>query len=133
MADSIELPDGRMICSAHKLTVCHKCCVDYSFMEEILGEDDDDDDDKEESDGAEQLPDGRMICSAHKLTVCYKCCVDYSFMDEILDDEDDEDKEESDGDELLTEEEMKAFRERMIAKKGEGILASPNLGIYRTD
>ncbi|KIX94677.1 uncharacterized protein Z520_09723 [Fonsecaea multimorphosa CBS 102226] len=62
-----------------------------------------------------ELPDGRLVCSAHKLTVCGKCCVDYSFMDEILEDDD---KEESDGDVMLTEEEMKAFRERLIAKKG---------------
>jgi len=39
-------------------------------------------------------------------------------MDEVLDDG----KEESDGDELLTEEEMKAFRERLVAKKGAIIL-----------
>ena len=65
-----------------------------------------------------ELPDGRLVCSAHKLTVCGKCCVDYSFMDEVLDDG----KEESDGDELLTEEEMKAFRERLVAKKGAIIL-----------
>lgn len=64
----------------------------------------------------EELSDGRLVCSAHKLTICGKCCVDYSFMDDILD----EDKEgESDGDELLTEEEMAAFRARMIAKKGK--------------
>jgi hypothetical protein len=66
-----------------------------------------------------ELTDGRLVCSAHRLTVCGKCCVDYSFMDEVLDDG----KEESDGDELLTEEEMKAFRERMIAKKGATILS----------
>ena len=38
-----ELPDGRLVCSDHKLTVCGKCCVDFSFMEEVLDEDNDDD------------------------------------------------------------------------------------------
>jgi hypothetical protein len=64
-----------------------------------------------------ELSGGQLVCAAHYLTVCGKCCVDYSFMDEDLagDDEDDED---SDGDVLLTEEEMEAFRKRLIAKKG---------------
>jgi hypothetical protein len=66
-----------------------------------------------------ELTDGRLVCSTHRLTVCGKCCVDYSFMFEVSDDG----EEESDGDELLTEEEMKAFRERMIAKKGATILS----------
>lgn len=61
-----------------------------------------------------ELPDGRLVCSAHRLVVCGKCCVDYSFMDEVLDDG----KGESDGDEILTEEEMKAFKERLVARKG---------------
>jgi len=62
----------------------------------------------------ETLPDGHLVCSAHKLTVCGKCCVDYSFMDDILGD----DSGQSDGDEVMTEEEMAAYRARMIAKKG---------------
>lgn len=62
-----------------------------------------------------ELTDGRLVCRAHRQVVCAKCTVDYSFMDDISDEEN---KEESDGDELLTEEEMKAFRQRMIAKKG---------------
>lgn len=68
-----------------------------------------------------ELSDGRLICSPHRLTICGKCCVDYSFMDEILTD-DDEEEEESDGDVPLTEEEMKAFRKRMIAKKGAAVI-----------
>ena len=35
-----------------------------------------------------------------------------------------EKEEESDGDELLTDEEMAAFRARMIAKKGKNVLSN---------
>ncbi|KAI1439017.1 putative ribonuclease H1 [Xylaria sp. CBS 124048] len=34
-----ELPDGRLVCGSHGLVICGKCCVDYSFMDEINGED----------------------------------------------------------------------------------------------
>ena len=67
-----------------------------------------------------ELPDGRLLCAAHQLTICGKCCVDYSFMAEVLDDEEGK-KEESDGDELLTEEEMK----RLVAAKGETSYSLP--------
>ncbi|KAM7197958.1 rnase h domain protein [Naviculisporaceae sp. PSN 640] len=29
-----ELPDGRLVCGPHGRVVCHRCCVDFSFMEE---------------------------------------------------------------------------------------------------
>ncbi|RYP43198.1 hypothetical protein DL770_011780 [Monosporascus sp. CRB-9-2] len=32
----VELPDGRLICRRHGWTVCHYCCVDFSFMDELL-------------------------------------------------------------------------------------------------
>ncbi|OIW33173.1 RNase H domain protein [Coniochaeta ligniaria NRRL 30616] len=32
-----ELPDGRVVCGPHGLIICGKCCVDYSFMDEVLG------------------------------------------------------------------------------------------------
>ncbi|RYP13210.1 hypothetical protein DL767_010848 [Monosporascus sp. MG133] len=32
----VELPDGRLICGRHGWTVCHYCCVDFSFMDELL-------------------------------------------------------------------------------------------------
>jgi len=64
----------------------------------------------------DELPDGRLVCSAHKLTVCGKCCADYSSMDDVLGEDN---EEESDGDKEMTEEEMAAFRARMIAKKGK--------------
>lgn len=74
-----------------------------------------------------ELPDGRLVCKAHRFVVCYECTVDYSCMDEVLN----EDKqEESDEDELLTEEEMKAFRERMIVKKG---MCSDKLCVQEAD
>ncbi|KJZ71488.1 hypothetical protein HIM_09127 [Hirsutella minnesotensis 3608] len=39
----IELPDGRLICRPHGLEVCGFCCVDYSFMDEILEDSEDPD------------------------------------------------------------------------------------------
>jgi len=67
----------------------------------------------------DELPNGKMVCKPHKLVVCGKCCVDFSFMDEeVSGDEGDA----SEGDELLTEEEMEAFRASMIAKKGKQAL-----------
>lgn len=58
----VTLPDGRMACDRHLRIVCHRCCVDFSFMdandEDI--EDDEDDEDSEdgedEEDGEEELP-----------------------------------------------------------------------------
>lgn len=38
MDDPIELPDGRLVCNAHGLVICGLCCVDYSFMDEVLGD-----------------------------------------------------------------------------------------------
>lgn len=41
-----ELPDGRLVCGPHGLVCCGKCCVDYSFMDDVLshkGEDEDGD------------------------------------------------------------------------------------------
>ncbi|KAF5535179.1 ribonuclease H [Fusarium napiforme] len=35
----VELPDGRLICGSHGLVGCGRCCVDYSFMYDILDED----------------------------------------------------------------------------------------------
>ncbi|KAL2176100.1 ribonuclease H-like domain-containing protein [Thermothelomyces heterothallicus CBS 202.75] len=34
-----ELPDGRLVCGPHGLVSCGKCCVDYSFMDDVLGHD----------------------------------------------------------------------------------------------
>ena len=52
-----ELPDGRLICSAHKLTVCGNCCVDYSFMDDVL------DDSPPEPDGGEILTEEEKAAS----------------------------------------------------------------------
>lgn len=43
----IELPNGRLVCGSHHLVVCPFCTVDYSFMEEVLGEDQDTHDEDE--------------------------------------------------------------------------------------
>ncbi|CAM1508906.1 Fc.00g026450.m01.CDS01 [Cosmosporella sp. VM-42] len=50
-----ELPNGRLVCGPHGLVICGKCCTDYSFMDDILGdtrmdEDDEDDEDDEVDD-----------------------------------------------------------------------------------
>lgn len=33
-----ELPDGRLVCGDHGLVICPMCCVDYTFMDEILAD-----------------------------------------------------------------------------------------------
>ncbi|KAI1028236.1 hypothetical protein LB503_002053 [Fusarium chuoi] len=35
----VELPDGRLVCGNHGLVVCGRCCVDYSFMDDVLDDD----------------------------------------------------------------------------------------------
>ncbi|KAK4445243.1 ribonuclease H-like domain-containing protein [Podospora aff. communis PSN243] len=30
-----ELPDGRLVCGPHGLVICGRCCVDYSFMDDV--------------------------------------------------------------------------------------------------
>ncbi|KAH6892525.1 ribonuclease H-like domain-containing protein [Thelonectria olida] len=36
----VELPDGRLVCRPHGFVVCGRCCVDYSFMDEVLESED---------------------------------------------------------------------------------------------
>ena len=36
--EPIELSDGRLVCKLHHLTVCARCTVDYSFIQEQLAE-----------------------------------------------------------------------------------------------
>ncbi|CAH0055703.1 unnamed protein product, partial [Clonostachys solani] len=43
-----ELPDGRIVCGPHGLVICGKCCMDFSFMDEVRDEADDDDDDDDD-------------------------------------------------------------------------------------
>ncbi|CAI6074874.1 unnamed protein product [Clonostachys chloroleuca] len=43
-----ELPDGRIVCGPHGLTVCGKCCMDFSFMDELRDEDNYDDGDNDD-------------------------------------------------------------------------------------
>ncbi|KAK0657949.1 ribonuclease H-like domain-containing protein [Cercophora newfieldiana] len=40
-----ELPDGRLVCGPHGFVTCGKCCVDFSFMDDVLGADEDDEED----------------------------------------------------------------------------------------
>lgn len=47
----LELPNGRLVCLEHELVVCPYCCVDYSFMDDILGEDDEGLDEEFDSEG----------------------------------------------------------------------------------
>ncbi|KAM3536093.1 hypothetical protein MY4038_000559 [Beauveria bassiana] len=55
-----ELPNGRLVCGPHGLVQCGKCCSDYSFMDDILGEDCgdlvDEEDDEEDDDEAIIVP-----------------------------------------------------------------------------
>lgn len=39
--DSVELPNGCLVCGKYGLFVCGIYTVDYSFMEEILEDDED--------------------------------------------------------------------------------------------
>ncbi|KAI8623629.1 ribonuclease H-like protein [Xylariaceae sp. FL1651] len=91
--DPCELPDGRLVCSPHGLVVCGMCCVDYSFMEDVLSGSDDEE-------CPWELPDGRLVCKPHGLVVCEMCSVDYSFME-------DEDFRDNDG--VLDEETESAY------------------------
>ncbi|GAP93144.1 putative RNase h domain protein [Rosellinia necatrix] len=55
-----ELPDGRIVCGPHGHIVCGRCCVDYSFMEDILSHDEDEDEDDggiNENEGDGGIPD----------------------------------------------------------------------------
>jgi ribonuclease HI len=93
----IELPDGQLVCAPHYLTVCGKCCVDYSFLNEI-----NDDADEEDSDEEIDSDEGET------------------------DEEIDSDEEESSEYHVMSDEErneMKAFRERHGIPNG--VLLSP--------
>jgi ribonuclease HI len=48
-----ELPNGRLVCGPHGLVCCGKCCVDYSFMDDVLSQDSEDDDEHDDSLGLE--------------------------------------------------------------------------------
>ncbi len=49
-----ELPNGRLVCGPHGLVLCGRCCSDYSFMDDVLGENreelEDDENDDEDHD-----------------------------------------------------------------------------------
>ncbi|KAJ5743472.1 ribonuclease H1 [Penicillium manginii] len=47
-----ELPNGRLVCGPHGLVQCSRCCSEYSFMDDVLGEhreelEDDENDDED--------------------------------------------------------------------------------------
>ncbi|EPE06079.1 rnase h domain protein [Ophiostoma piceae UAMH 11346] len=46
-----ELPNGRLVCGPHGLVSCHRCCSDYSFVDDVLSHagDEDDEDDEDDS------------------------------------------------------------------------------------
>lgn len=48
-----ELPNGRLVCGPHGLVRCGKCCVDYSFMDDVLGHDGEDEDEDDDYPGLE--------------------------------------------------------------------------------
>ncbi|ETS86302.1 hypothetical protein PFICI_00130 [Pestalotiopsis fici W106-1] len=46
-----QLPNGRIVCSPHGLVTCHRCCSDYTVMEDVLSEEEgEEDDDKDDED-----------------------------------------------------------------------------------
>ena len=47
-----ELPDGRLVCGPHGLVWCGKCCVDYSFMDDVLGHNSENEDQDDDSFGS---------------------------------------------------------------------------------
>lgn len=57
-----KLPDHRLVCRPHGLIVCGSCCVDYSFMDEALGNGHDSEDESEEDYPAQEneMPDRVM-------------------------------------------------------------------------
>ncbi|KAJ4355392.1 uncharacterized protein N0V89_003408 [Didymosphaeria variabile] len=73
-----ELPDGRLVCGPHGLVRCGKCCSDYSFMDDVLGEDEEEDEKSDESE--DELPE--LVCGPHGLVTCGRCCSGYSFMED---------------------------------------------------
>ncbi|PHH91007.1 hypothetical protein CDD83_1985 [Cordyceps sp. RAO-2017] len=46
--EHIELPNGRLVCRPHGLVVCGYCCVDFSFMDEILEEEEEEEQEEAE-------------------------------------------------------------------------------------
>ena len=46
-----ELPNRQLVCGPHGLVSCGKCCVDYSFMDDVLSHDSEDEDEDEDEDG----------------------------------------------------------------------------------
>lgn len=50
-----ELPDGRFVCGPHGLSVCGKCCRDYTFMNEDVSSHDSDDEDEDEDGHSDDL------------------------------------------------------------------------------
>jgi len=53
-----ELPNGRLVCGPHGLEVCGKCCVDYSFMDDVLGRDSENEDEDADSSKSDDMPSG---------------------------------------------------------------------------
>lgn len=52
-----ELPNGRLVCGPHGLEVCGRCCVDYSFMDDVLDRDsENEDEDNDELSGSDNRP-----------------------------------------------------------------------------
>ncbi|KAK7409385.1 hypothetical protein QQX98_008447 [Neonectria punicea] len=70
----IELPNGSLICRPHHLKICPYCCVDFSFMDELLEEEELEEEElEEELLGEERLeretnePQGDIVKGPHLL------------------------------------------------------------------
>ncbi|KAF4966736.1 hypothetical protein FSARC_5601 [Fusarium sarcochroum] len=60
----VELPDGRLICAPHGLVVRGRCCVDYSFMDEVLQDSGGENSDEDNKLYNELSPGGRAAIDA---------------------------------------------------------------------
>jgi hypothetical protein len=67
----IELEDGTLRCKEHNLEVCEKCCVDYTFMREILGHNSEEEEEKQEE--AEDKTNRCTVCGKRADKPCSKC------------------------------------------------------------
>jgi hypothetical protein len=64
----IELEDGTLRCKEHNLEVCGKCCVDYTFMREVLAHNS-----EEEEEGEVDKTDRCAVCGKRADKQCSKC------------------------------------------------------------
>lgn len=70
LGDHIELPDGTLRCKLHHLEICYVCCVDFTYMRDILREDEEES--RALSQGAPQVDEEEEMQDL-KRTLCAVC------------------------------------------------------------